>query len=59
VNQWRAIVNKGVDRTATKSSQCEDFGPAEGSGVMWKIVEFEGSLKKPTWFPTLPDITPV
>lgn len=59
MDQWRTIANKGAHRTATKNSQCEDFGPAEGSGVTSKMVEFEGSLRKPTLFPTLPDITPV
>lgn len=58
-NQSRTLMMKAVDRTATHSPKYEVFGLAEGSGVVGKVLEFEGSLGKPTWSPTPPDITAI
>ena len=50
-------MRRAVDRTATYGSKYEALGLAEGAGVVWKVLEFEGNLGKSTWFSTLLDIT--
>jgi hypothetical protein len=48
-----------ITESVTHSSKYEACGLAEGSGVVRKVLEFERSLGKPTWFSTLLDITAI
>ena len=40
-------LGRAIDHTAAQSSKYEAFGLAEGSGVVGKVLEFEGTLGKP------------
>ena len=52
-------VGRAVDHIATRRSKHEAFGLAEGSGVIGMVLEFEGTLGKPTWFLLLVDTTAI